>query len=513
MIGMARSLLIAASGAACLAGTIPAAVAAPPATGLWVGQKGATQLSFTVDADRRGRFVDNITISCRAIAGPYPRFPSAAFPSRFRIAGGRIREWPGAGRYGPRLPTPTLDGTRGRVSMPNGEGCTPAQGRNLPVRRTRARWVRDGTYTLTGYKGWTTSVFVSGGGMAISFGGGDLSYPEPGEPNGVCVGTGIREGRRLGADGAFSVSDDRTQLAGRFSTSTSATGSYAGTPYFCGIFDPQAGPSQSAFSLTLSEPANNGAPLGRPPGAQTQGPGPDPADRAGCRAYEIVGVRGSGEGYTGPFGMSETVGNTVRAIVAALPRGSARTTSLRYPAAPVSELAFNNGETFFTSIAIGQRALVRRVLERIRRCKRTRFALVGYSQGAAVASGGLRRLLDEQPERVREALGAVVLYADPYSAGPGSSYDISLTAFGEPTSARIGHGALGAQTFRLGIKLSRVRDVCFAGDLVCDLSGNSALALYQALFAPIHSNYKSCCPVFPLTHLQGRWAARRLRAR
>ena len=144
---------------------------------------------------------------------------------------------------------------------------------------------------------------------------------------------------------------------------------------------------------------------------------------------------------------------------------------------------------------------------------RSRFALVGYSQGAAVVSGGLRRLLDEEPERVREALGAVVLYADPYSAGPGSSYDISLTAFGEPTSARVGRGALGAQTFRLGVKLSRVRDVCFAGDLVCDLSGNNALALYQALFAAIHSNYKTCCPVFPLTHLQGRWAARRLRAR
>jgi hypothetical protein len=237
--------------------------------------------------------------------------------------------------------------------------------------------------------------------------------------------------------------------------------------------------------------------------------GPWPRDRAGCRRNEIIGVRGSGEGYVGPFGMADTVGATAGALVGALPRRSVRTTSLRYPAAPVSELLVNSGEGFFLSMEVGTRALVRRVRHIVGRCERSRIALIGYSQGAAVVSEALRRMVaGDLGHRMGDAIRAVVLYADPYSAGGNSSYALTFTAAGGPGSVRLGHGALGSRTFPLGIRLDRVRDVCFVADLVCDLPAGVAGQLVSALYAPVHSGYKDCCRGFPLTRLLGRRAAR-----
>ena len=248
-------------------------------------------------------------------------------------------------------------------------------------------------------------------------------------------------------------------------------------------------------------------------GGQTSA-GPSPPKRAGCRRYEVIGVRGSGEAYAGPFGMADTVGATAIALVDALPRKSVRTTSLRYPAAPVSELLVNNGAAFYLSMEVGTRALVRRIRDVVRRCSGSRIALIGYSQGAAVASEGVRRILEEDfDERARRALRAVVLYADPYSAGAGSSYDVSFTPAGEPTSYRPGHGALGGRGFELGVKLYRVRDVCFVADLVCDLPDGVVDQLITALYAPVHSGYKDCCRGFPLTRVLGRWASRLMQRR
>jgi hypothetical protein len=228
----------------------------------------------------------------------------------------------------------------------------------------------------------------------------------------------------------------------------------------------------------------------------------------------VIGVRGSGEGYAGPFGMADTVGATAAALVGALPRKSVRTTSLRYPAASVSELAYNNGEGFYLSMKAGQAALVRRVEQIVTHCARSRIALIGYSQGAAVVSEGLRRLIeDDFDERTRGAIRAVILYADPYSAGANSTYDMTFTPAGAPTTARLGHGALGSRTFALGTKLYRVRDVCFAGDLVCDLPDGTFSQLLAALLSPVHSNYKNCCHGFPLTRLLGRRAARLMERR
>jgi hypothetical protein len=158
---------------------------------------------------------------------------------------------------------------------------------------------------------------------------------------------------------------------------------------------------------------------------------------------------------------------------------------------------------------VGTRALVRRVKHIVGRCERSRIALIGYSQGAAVVSEAARRMVEGGlGHNIGDAIRAVVLYADPYSAGGGSPYALTFTPAGDPTGVRLGHGALGSRTFVSGIRTDRVRDVCFVSDLVCDLPAGLAGQLVSALYAPIHTGYKDCCRGFPLTRLLGRRAAR-----
>jgi hypothetical protein len=75
---------------------------------------------------------------------------------------------------------------------------------------------------------------------------------------------------------------------------------------------------------------------------------------------------------------------------------------------------------------------------------------------------------------------------------------------------RLGHGSLGARRSALP---RATHDVCFAGDLVCDLGSSLPVQLYQALIGVIHTQYGKCCGGTPLllTRLEGRWAARELR--
>jgi hypothetical protein len=257
-----------------------------------------------------------------------------------------------------------------------------------------------------------------------------------------------------------------------------------------------------------SPPPAPPAPSGPPIGVGGSGGGSVPPAALSCRRFEVIGARGSGETLSGPYAMGDTVGATAASLIAALP-GSVRATSVRYPAAPVEALAQGNGDGFFLSIAAGKNALLRRLLQLGRDCPDTRVALIGYSQGAAVVSEALRQALDRDRRRVNRVVRAVVLFADPWSAGEGSGYDITLTRPGARGASRIGHGSLGARRLPAYLR-SRVADVCYAGDLVCDTAKPTALALYQAFLLPVHTSYKSCCAGAPLTRLQGRRAARLL---
>jgi Cutinase len=207
-----------------------------------------------------------------------------------------------------------------------------------------------------------------------------------------------------------------------------------------------------------------------------------------CNPHEVIGARGSGESLDGPYGMAGTVGPIAEEAISVAGKRRTRAVSLRYPALPVDVMLKEGGiRAFSESILIGKRLLMAEVRRTLRRCPRTRFGLIGYSQGAAVVSQALR----EMPRRYRAQVRAAVLVADPYSKGP-SDYDLTLSpSTDEVTQTRLGHGALGPRSIPL--PASRLADVCYAGDIVCDLNTGLPELVFNAMLAPVHSNYKNCC--------------------
>lgn len=216
-------------------------------------------------------------------------------------------------------------------------------------------------------------------------------------------------------------------------------------------------------------------------------PEPPPPPRS-CHPYEVIGVRGSGESLRSrPLGMGETVGEIAEVAVDQLGKRRARPVSLPYPALSVDVILQRGGiEAFSESIAIGVHLLNREVRQILARCPRTRFGLIGYSQGAAVVSEGLRGLRPRERSHVYFA----ALIADPYSRGQGPDA-LTLSPSTDEGTSRLGHGALGPRTVPLPHE--RLVDVCYAGDLVCDYSGDTTDLLIEAMLAPVHSNYRECC--------------------
>ena len=232
-------------------------------------------------------------------------------------------------------------------------------------------------------------------------------------------------------------------------------------------------------------------------------PKPKPPKQPSCTAYRVLGLRGSGEAYKGPYHMGGTVGETATLVVAQLQHDhkSVSAYSIPYPADPVGELL--NPFTikkWFNSLHKGTTLLKRQITRYLARCPNAEFAIIGYSQGAGAASQALRHL----PASQYGHIGSVSLYADTYSHGKKLvkkrrvTVDFAHQSVSE--DARDGHGILGSRA--LPTALRNVNDVCFIGDPVCDTKGGVVGALVHALLAPLHSAYGSFGLTFaPLVQL------------
>jgi Cutinase len=229
------------------------------------------------------------------------------------------------------------------------------------------------------------------------------------------------------------------------------------------------------------DPIRDAAPLGQKSSGPPK-PTPKPKPPA-CPRYEIFGLRGSGEAYAGPYKMGSTVGLAAEYAVSDLPAHSAVAYSIPYPAASVGTL-LKDPNRFFQSMDYGEFMLEAAVHRLAASCRHTGIAIIGYSQGAGVASQAMRMMASYDRARVT----ALVLFADTYSKGD-TKYAYTFNPFTQNQRGwkRHGHGIFGGKSIPL--PASRVADVCFNVDPVCVSGGNQTIA--NAFFASVHSEYKS----------------------
>ena len=225
------------------------------------------------------------------------------------------------------------------------------------------------------------------------------------------------------------------------------------------------------------DPIHDAAPLAQ----KTSGPTkPKPA---ACPRYEIFGLRGSGESYAGLYKMGGTVGLAAWYAVKDLPAHSTFAYSIPYPAAPVSTL-ISDPSTFLQSMDYGEFELVAAVHRLAARCGHTRIAIIGYSQGAGVASQSVRMMAASDRARIT----ALLLFADTYSRGD-TKYADTFNPFTQNQRGwkRHGHGIFGGRSVPL--PASKIADVCFNVDPVCVSGGKQTIV--NAMFTGVHTEYKS----------------------
>jgi hypothetical protein len=178
-----------------------------------------------------------------------------------------------------------------------------------------------------------------------------------------------------------------------------------------------------------------------------------------CPDVEIIGARGTTERP----GLGVLLGPLAQQLTRALPQ-SVRTTAVDYPA------SFN----YQASVRQGVTALAADVNRTAAACARTRFVLMGYSQGAnvvgdALAGRSVRGRAAGQPAipaALSKRVAAVIMFGDP-----------TFTA-GESFNVTDGNrsGILARGDGRLDAVAGRTRSFCNRNDRFCQ--GGTSLAAH-----------------------------------
>jgi hypothetical protein len=221
------------------------------------------------------------------------------------------------------------------------------------------------------------------------------------------------------------------------------------------------------------------------------------ADDPVCSKFMIVGVRGSGQPYNGPYGMGTTAGVAVDEAAKMLvdsygySQGDISRTTLGYPAAEAGVYTHFSGE-WWDSVTSGVNALDDLISGTVSRCPETRIGLVGFSQGAGVVNATLRQLHSTKPH-LASHVRAALLIADPFRDG-NQRYAHDITATGSVVAAKGYSGALRRWSVPEPYRWI-TRDICQRGDGVCEgvHQNLSESAVRVALTTDTHGSYARCC--------------------
>ena len=136
-----------------------------------------------------------------------------------------------------------------------------------------------------------------------------------------------------------------------------------------------------------------------------------PASGLACSSVEFIGVRGSGESYSGNFGMGNQIGNLFERARARKPSSQTlQSYGLEYPAINVAEWWKAIG--YFPSVWEGDEHLEKRIKADAASCGGMKILVAGFSQGAHVVGDTIENLTNKNDASLSHIYG-VALYGDP----------------------------------------------------------------------------------------------------
>ncbi|KAK0527521.1 hypothetical protein OC842_004850 [Tilletia horrida] len=178
---------------------------------------------------------------------------------------------------------------------------------------------------------------------------------------------------------------------------------------------------------------------------------------AGCKDYVILSSRGTGELQGPSISMMRMIASTLSAV----PNGAEVDTTYPADATMNAQVGANWNLDYINK---GRQA-----------CPAQKYVLIGYSQGAMVASLTLQQLVASGT--AQDAIKAVVLLGNPYHT-PGRTGNVdghggsgTLRAFGVAY-------ALKPASIDSFVASGRLLDICLYGDVICSAQASLAPAAH-----------------------------------
>jgi cutinase len=191
-----------------------------------------------------------------------------------------------------------------------------------------------------------------------------------------------------------------------------------------------------------------------------RGAEPAAAKSATCAELFVIGARGSTQNPDLNAGVGTEVRRTVDELIRRLharSKATVRISAIRYDAGPTASVA-----TYQEHTAHGARMMVSRLRTLTSKCADSRFALVGFSQGAQVVHGAAT----DVPATLARRVALVAMIADPRKnpADPITHWSYAK----RPTTS---NGRLGAGP-PIATALRRAAiSLCVDGDEICNARG------------------------------------------
>ena len=136
-----------------------------------------------------------------------------------------------------------------------------------------------------------------------------------------------------------------------------------------------------------------------------------PASGWACSNVEMIGVRGSGESYSGNYGMGTQIAALYERVKARKPGSQTlQSYGLEYPAVNVAE--WWKAWDYFFSVWEGDEHLENRVKSDASSCPSMKILVAGFSQGAHVVGDTIENLTNNNDSSLSHIYG-VALYGDP----------------------------------------------------------------------------------------------------